>query len=296
MMASIFLGLGFFFILPLCIGAVVCAVAFFFPSPQVPSTILFHSVGKKKRTGFAHYPSTSFALFISHLASTNTQCLTVCQATHVKTQPEQAKKLVITFDDGFSDFYENALPILSAHDTKATIFPVVGYLGRLSDWDVYPSMMHLSKDQLREIASLGHEIGSHTMTHADLTLLADKDLRYELYASRIELEDILGASVVSLSFPGGNWNARVIDAALDAGYTCGTMYRGNSRAHPSFLPATGIYSIDTMGDIMAKVLQSSTHQNAIARERILPHFAKGAPLWLFRDIYDIRNRFIRNNY
>lgn len=193
--------------------------------------------------------------------------------------------VVLTYDDGFEDFYDNAFPALQARGMKATIFPIAAYVGKDSSWDVFGRRPHLSKDQLRAIAEAGHEIGSHTLTHPDLTLLSDDDLTRELADSRALLEDTTGMPVTSLSFPLGSWNQRVWRAAVRCGYTTATAYRFHHRARPPILPAHGVYAFDTTKDILNKVSPGAICTHAHAREVIMSEFAKGTTLWKFHAYY-----------
>lgn len=76
----------------------------------------------------------------------------------------------------------------------------------------------MSSEQLCSLASKGHEIGSHTMTHPLLPQLSDNDLRSELTRSRETLEQMTGACVTSFAYPNGDHDARVVDEARAAGY------------------------------------------------------------------------------
>lgn len=73
--------------------------------------------------------------------------------------------------------------------------------------------------QARELAERGHEIASHTKTHPLLPQLDDETLMRELTASRDALADLLGVQPDGLCYPNGDHDARVVDAARDAGYT-----------------------------------------------------------------------------
>ncbi len=76
----------------------------------------------------------------------------------------------------------------------------------------------MSREQLRNLASQGHEIASHTMTHPLLPQLPDDTLRSELTASKETIEQVTGAGVTSFAYPNGDHDNRVVDAARAAGY------------------------------------------------------------------------------
>lgn len=119
-------------------------------------------------------------------------------------------RLRVCFDDGHVSNYEHALPLLEQCAVKAVFFVTAGFTGTregFMDWG-----------QLRELVSLGHEVQSHGWSHAHLTECSEAELKDELVRSRQTLEDKLGIVVDALSFPGGRWDERVLDACAQAGY------------------------------------------------------------------------------
>lgn len=206
-------------------------------------------------------------------------------AIHRAAQP--ARQILLTFDDGCRSFYTHVLPILEELKIKTTIFPVAGYFGKSSTWDIMPAFLHLTKAELREISSCGHEIGSHGMTHADLTFLGASDLSAELNDSKKILEDITGKIVPSISFPYGSWNKRVWENAQVAGYRHGTIYRNHRAALPGLFPVYGVYSFDTPITVISRITARQPRSVSVACAKMMSHFAKGAPLWKFDKKYRI---------
>ena len=88
--------------------------------------------------------------------------------------------VLITFDDGYEDNYQNAYPILKKYDFKATVFVISSFLG------VYPN--YLTWDQAREMDENGISIQSHTVDHKSMTDLTDDELRTELVDSKKKIE------------------------------------------------------------------------------------------------------------
>jgi peptidoglycan/xylan/chitin deacetylase (PgdA/CDA1 family) len=110
-----------------------------------------------------------------------------------------SKSVVITFDDGYADFYRYAFPILSKHNFIATVYVITGLLKTERVCSNRTEWLNLS--EVRELHSQGITFGSHTVTHPDLRLLPQDEVEYELSASKKSLEDALGASVKSFSCP-----------------------------------------------------------------------------------------------
>jgi peptidoglycan/xylan/chitin deacetylase (PgdA/CDA1 family) len=249
--------------------------------------LLLHTISETKEPHCSYYSPEKFGSLLEFLDSKGVVFQTVAQAAGLSYRLDVKQNVVMTFDDGFESFYSLALPILSRHNFAVTVFPVAGYLGKRSTWDTLPPQTHLTKEHVREIAALGHEIGSHTMTHANLTLLSDADLADELVRSKLLLEDVTGKPVTSISFPFGQWNKRVWKAAQKAGYSSATSYAYRALSEPGIVPLWGIYSFDSVQEVIERSLCAPRFSNAVARGCVMPHFAKGTPLWKFRSNYAV---------
>jgi peptidoglycan/xylan/chitin deacetylase (PgdA/CDA1 family) len=123
---------------------------------------------------------------------------------------------------------DSAYPILKELGIPATVFVVAGAIGETNEWDQQVGDCVediLTADELRELDAVGFEIASHTMTHAHLIDLMDEGLKAEIYDSKRVLEDILQKPVPGFSYPYGEWDSRVRDTVIQAGYeySVGTM-------------------------------------------------------------------------
>jgi peptidoglycan/xylan/chitin deacetylase (PgdA/CDA1 family) len=155
--------------------------------------------------------------------------------------------VALTFDDGYESVYTQVFPEMSERGITGTVFPVVGSIGRDNRWDVRLSLRrfrHLSWEHLSELSRAGFEIGSHTMTHRDLTRLDPRTLAGELRDSRRMLEDRLGTGVRSVAFPFGRHNPRVIGEALEAGYSCGFTSCPNGSSSVMSVGRMGVHVMD----------------------------------------------------
>lgn len=130
-----------------------------------------------------------------------------------------SRPVILTFDDGYADFYNTALPILRAHDFSAVAYVVSGFVG----WPGY-----MTAAQVVEADRSGIEIGAHTVNHVDLSKQSPDGLRYQLTASKAALEQLLGHPVLSLCYPSGRFNPTVAAAAQNAGYRDATTTRWGS--------------------------------------------------------------------
>jgi len=127
------------------------------------------------------------------------------------------RRTCLTFDDGFADAHDVALPLLVEKKVPATVFVVTNLIGRKSEWMPAPQQL-LSETQVRELHAEGVVIGSHSRTHRGLTDLSDSELWDEVTGSRADLEDLLGAPVDCFCYPYNDVDERVIDAVRRAGY------------------------------------------------------------------------------
>jgi peptidoglycan/xylan/chitin deacetylase (PgdA/CDA1 family) len=134
-------------------------------------------------------------------------------------QPLPARPIVLTFDDGYADLVEEALPIMIEQGFPATVFVTTGWLrdaGRYAA-PTAPGRM-LSWTQLAELSAAGVEVAAHSHSHAQLDQISPARLRAELGDCKRLLEDRLGQPVCSLAYPYGYSNKRVRAVAREVGY------------------------------------------------------------------------------
>ena len=251
-----------------------------------PPGILFHSILPGSiLPNLSCLSKVQFSKIINRLKTDSFNSTTINNA-HGGIERLETKRILITFDDGFQSVFDHALPVLEEYNFKASIFCVTDFIGKSSAWDVYGKNNHLDKKSIRRLSELGHEIGSHTCTHANLPYLSEKDLVIELYNSKSKLEEITGKAVTSLSFPFGSWNKRVWTKAREIGYVSATLYRNHRCSFDSQLfPVKGVYQFDSPKSVLSKIDDKSTYSISAATSLLLSHFSKGTPIWKFRKNY-----------
>lgn len=243
---------------------------------RYPATLVLHDICDRPQLHLSYILRSRFEQMLQTISSRSLQTITID-----KIQPVTAPappQVALTFDDGLESVYTHALPLLEHYDIKATVFAVSGSINH-SVRDIYGTRRHLSSAQLRELQQRGHGIGSHTASHASLTHLSTAACHEELYASKCQLQDILGVEVTTLSFPFGDWSPAVWEQARALGYQRATLYRGKAGVHTDLVEAHGIYAFDSLADICCKIHSSPQRCQALARARIMPQFAKGSGLW-----------------
>ena len=171
-------------------------------------------------------------------------------------KPPAKKTFVITFDDSYRSVRALAAPILDRLGLVGTVFVPTSYTGKaepmcwagIDHWLDGPFAEELTPmawGELRELASHGWEIGSHTCTHPRLTKVDDETLERELRVSRAELEQNLEARCRSIAYPYGDHDDRVVRATEAAGYeAAATLPERFDRAEPLRRPRVGIYHSD----------------------------------------------------
>lgn len=134
--------------------------------------------------------------------------------------PANANSVVITFDDALQNFTENAVPVLVGLKIPATVFVVTDALGCKPGWgEGYygPDERIMSAEELGNLPDL-ITVGSHTLTHPNLTMVSPESAATELTLSREKLETLLRRPIPLFSFPHGAYNDPLLRKCKDAGY------------------------------------------------------------------------------
>ena len=136
------------------------------------------------------------------------------------------KSLMITIDDGYRSAYDIAYPILKRYGFAATFFVYTDYVG-VSD-------KAITWDQLKEMNADRFQIGSHTISHSDLTMKRKGESEKD-YLARIEKELIdskqiidmkLTQDTMAIAFPFGRYDENILSLAEQAGYALGFSVEG----------------------------------------------------------------------
>jgi peptidoglycan/xylan/chitin deacetylase (PgdA/CDA1 family) len=186
----------------------------------------------------------------------------------------RAARLVgLTFDDGYTDFIGNAVPLLRERGFTATVFTLPGRLGGDNAWDpLGPRKPLLTEDGIRAAADAGMEIGSHGMLHLSLLGAEDTTLRQETARSRELLQEITGRPVEGYCYAYGHVDTRAIEAVRTAGYGYACAIAPGRLTGPYALPRIHIDDRDTFLRLSLKRLLHPV------RRRSMPAEAPAEPL------------------
>jgi len=157
--------------------------------------------------------------------------------------------VLITFDDGYRDNYDNAYPILKKQDMKASFYIITSLVGADD---------RLNVAQIKEMAANGMSFGSHTVSHRSLETMDREEMQNELAISRSYLEGLLERQIRFVAYPKGSYNSDTIFAANEVGYqgafsvlpgTC------SKETNPFVLRRIPVFSFD--GDVFRAIAKRS---------------------------------------
>jgi peptidoglycan/xylan/chitin deacetylase (PgdA/CDA1 family) len=121
------------------------------------------------------------------------------------------KSVVLTFDDGYEDFYTYAFPILKKYGMKGTNYVITEFVGRYG---------FLNTHEIQELAASGLvEIGAHTLDHLDMSTVSTSEAVMQILGSKLQLEALIGEPVETFAYPSGKFNDSSIDVVKQASYS-----------------------------------------------------------------------------
>jgi peptidoglycan/xylan/chitin deacetylase (PgdA/CDA1 family) len=127
------------------------------------------------------------------------------------------KSIILSFDDGYRDAFNNALPILTKYNFIGTFFIIKSKIDRLN---------YLTSNQISQMTAAGMEFGSHTVTHPNLALAKIDKIKSELTESK--------QNSPVFAYPSGKYNQIALQLTKEAGYICAvTTNNGVAKSNSS---------------------------------------------------------------
>jgi peptidoglycan/xylan/chitin deacetylase (PgdA/CDA1 family) len=220
--------------------------------------ILFYHRVSDDRDELAVRPRT-FRRQMDYLAAQSYHVVDVMEAVELLDNGAVSSKTVgLSFDDGFLDVAEQALPILAERGFRATVFVSPGVIDGWSRFDWYKRQPPiLGWDEIAELDAEGTlRFEAHSLTHPNLLRLRDEGSREEIIGSKVALEARLGRPVRAFSYPAGLFGPRerafVAESGFDVAVSCepGLNTRSTDRLA---LRRRQVDARDSLLDFLAKV-------------------------------------------
>ncbi|MBZ0268353.1 polysaccharide deacetylase family protein, partial [bacterium] len=151
------------------------------------------------------------------------------RAARDRREQLRGRPLLLTFDDGATDFAEHAWPLLRKYGFGAIVYLVAERIGGKNDWDdcAGHDLPLMDWSTILRLQDEGVEFGSHTCTHAPLAALSPGDVVREGLRARHLLETGLGRPVRSIAYPFGDTDSVVAHLMAGCGYRFGLTCRSD---------------------------------------------------------------------
>lgn len=238
--------------------------------------LMYHSIGNDFPEALNRYQTTpeAFAdqmrLLRRHGYYTVHSSELVRRLSQARTLP--GRPIAITFDDAYSDFAENAFPILERNGFSAEVFVVTDMVGKTATWD--QRFGHAARlmgwDQIGDMHRAGTQFGSHLATHRPATFLTTPELAEEAIRSRQTLERELGSKVASIALPYGAYDDRVASILGLAGYAVGhscTQGIADLGSNPLSLPRIEVRGGMSLTEFAAQLRIPTSQPKPVPREK-----------------------------
>jgi len=192
--------------------------------------LCYHRFGEKSKSSMC-LPAQVFDQQMKYLKENGYRVITLGQLYgFIQYQHAVPKNsVVITLDDGYRSVYDTAYPILKKYGFTATLFVYTDFVGM--------GKSAITWNQLREIKTDGFEIGSHSLSHPDLTKKRDGEneeafksrIHEELFVSKQIIDKKLSQDTIFFAFPYSRYDQSVLSLCEEVGYKLAlTVDRGGN--------------------------------------------------------------------
>ena len=242
---------------------------------QVP-TLGYHNISAGTQVGLNTVSPSRFKKHISGLARFGMQGITTFDS------PDE-DSIMITFDDGYEDIFQNAFPVCQNYGFRAIVFQLADYIGINNDWDINfykNNHLHLSKDQLLKLVEAGWEIGSHGCHHQAYSGLKYSEIYADMAVSKEKLENLIGKEVHSFTAPFNMMVPTIYQIAEELAYKYIFLQKplstiSENKTKVKIIERRSVYSFDMVKNLIKKIENKSRYE--IYKENII-HFCSNATI------------------
>lgn len=242
--------------------------------------LLYHKIDPRWEVGITRTTPQGFYRQMKALKDLGYRLLPLKEL--LKNPPDE-KNVGLVFDDAYESVYLHALPVLRELGFGATLFVPVRFVGKKNEWEAqlfWRSFKHMNWSQLQDWTRDGNEVGSHSASHIQLSLLPQTEWPREIKESKRLLEEKLESAVTWFSPPFGWWNRELAEMLKEVGYRglVSPWIPGGFSGITDFtvLRSHAVYTGDTPGTVTRKL--SGTGAFAAverARLRFIHAFSQG---------------------
>lgn len=190
------------------------------PRPKGVSILMYHSIDNNEV--FFTVKSEVFARQMAYLSENKYRVISLTKLMELlkSNKPLPDKTVVLTFDDGFKDFYRNAWPILKKYNFPVIVFLPVSFVGQQINNSASIPLKLMDWTEIRELYKTGLiEFGSHTLSHPKLETLEQGSLETEISQSKKIIEEQLQTPCLFFAAPKGGYDDRSLILIKKTGYT-----------------------------------------------------------------------------
>ena len=210
-------------------------------------------------------PPELFEQHLAYLKEQGYQTISLDDLTNTlalgRPLPPDKKPIIITFDDGYLDNYQNAFPLLQKYGFTGVFFVVTELAERATAGMIAPDGLryadaYMTWDQLRAMTAAGMDVECHARVHEDLTENDDERLVWQVLGCREMIENNLGRRPRYVAYPSGIYDQRVASMFASDGYWGGiTTQQGveQDSSHPFELQRLRVRSTTTP-ELLAELL------------------------------------------
>lgn len=195
--------------------------------------LLYHAVGEPVEIEWPPsliMPASLFESHLQYLTQEGYKIVSVEKLVGILKNGSSLNKVVaMSFDDGYRNNHTEALPLLKKYSATASFYIVDRDVGKT---------IYMNKERLLDLLANGMEIGSHTINHAPLALIAPKYLPWEVGSGKKFIEKKLEGYVLQgIAYPNGGYNENVLEAVREYGFAYGLTGKVGVNTRANFTEA-----------------------------------------------------------